>query len=103
MTVDRANLDVVEAEGRSALFDGEPRTVHLSLAAEDRVPPHDHPGRQILFHVLAGEIALDLDEETHDLAAGDVARFDGDRQISPKAVTDARALVVLANGEAATD
>lgn len=42
-------------------------------------------------------MALDLDDETHDLAAGDVLRFDGNCQISPKAVTDAGALVVLAN------
>jgi|AntDeeMinimDraft_6_1070357.scaffolds.fasta_scaffold23182_2 quercetin dioxygenase-like cupin family protein len=97
MTVERANVDVADEDGRAALFEGEPRTVHLSLSAEDRVPAHDHRDREILFHVLDGEIALDLDEETHDLAAGDLLRFDGDSQISPKAVTDARALVVLAN------
>ncbi|MBX0296485.1 cupin domain-containing protein [Haloarcula nitratireducens] len=98
MGVERANVDAAESEGRTALFEGEPRTVHLSLSAEQRVPPHDHPERRILFHVLDGEIALDLDEETYDLSAGDALRFDGDRQISPEAVTDARALVVLAKG-----
>lgn len=81
---------------RSVLFGGEPRTVRLSLSAGERVPAHDHPNRQILFHVLSGEIALDLDDQTYDLAAGDVLRFDGDRGISPEAVTDAEALVVLA-------
>ncbi|MBV0925866.1 cupin domain-containing protein [Halomicroarcula limicola] len=98
MGVERANVDAAESEGRTALFEGEPRTVHLSLSAEQRVPPHDHPERRILFHVLEGEIALDLDGETHDLSAGDVLRFDGERQISPEAVTDARALVVLSKG-----
>jgi len=96
MTVERANVDAADEDGRAALFEGEPRTVHLSLSVDQRVPAHDHPDRQILFHVLDGEIALDLDDETHDLSAGDVLRFDGDRQISPEAVTDARALVVLA-------
>ncbi|MCU4801900.1 cupin domain-containing protein [Halobacteria archaeon HArc-gm2] len=96
MRIERANVDAADEDGRAALFEGEPRTVHLSLSADQRVPAHDHPDRQILFHVLEGEITLDLDDETHDLSAGDVLRFDGDRQISPKAVTDARALVVLA-------
>ncbi|SFR85142.1 Cupin domain-containing protein [Halomicrobium zhouii] len=96
MSIERANVDAADEAGRAALFEGEPRTVHLSLSADQRVPAHDHPDRQILFHVLEGEIALDLDDETHDLSAGDVLRFDGDCQISPKAVSDARALVVLA-------
>jgi quercetin dioxygenase-like cupin family protein len=96
MAPERASVPEAADEGRSALFGGDLRAVHLSLSAGERVPPHEHPGERILLHVLEGEVALDLDDETHDLAAGDVIRFDGDRQISPEAVTDARALVVLA-------
>lgn len=87
----------VEADepGRRSLFEGEPRTVLLSLAADERVPAHSHPDRGVVFQVLSGEIDLSLDDETSTLAAGDIVRFDGDCDISPHARTDARALVVL--------
>ncbi|WP_226011202.1 cupin domain-containing protein [Halomicrobium salinisoli] len=101
MTVERADLSAVAEDGRASLFEGEPRTVYLSLSADERIPEHTHPDREILFHVLEGEIDLDLDGETHSLEAGEIARFSGEREISPSAATDARALVVLANGEEA--
>ena len=74
----------------------EPKTIRLTLAAEERVDPHTHPGRDIVLYVLDGAIDLDLDDETHELAAGDVARFDGEREISPVARELSTALVVLA-------
>lgn len=95
MTVERASVDAIDEGGRAALFEGEPRTVLLSLSADERVPGHTHPERNVVFHVLEGDIDLDLDDETHRLEAGDVVRFGGNREISPRAVTDARALVVL--------
>jgi len=91
----RATVDGDET-GRRSLFDGEPRTVVLSLDAGERVPAHSHPDRVVLFHVLSGAIELALDDETTTLRAGEIGRFDGDCDIAPHARTDARALVVLA-------
>ena len=93
--MERATVDV-DGTGRQSLFDGEPRTVLLSLAADERVPAHSHPVRAVVFHVLSGEIELTLDDETTTLRAGEMSRFDGDCDISPYASKDARALVTLA-------
>lgn len=95
--LERAVIDEVEGSGRTPLFEGGPRTVHLALDAGESIPAHQHPGREILFHVLNGTVDLTVGEESLRLDAGELARFDGDRDISPAAVTDAEALVVLAN------
>ncbi|MFB6142227.1 MAG: cupin domain-containing protein [Halorientalis sp.] len=79
------------------LFPGaEPRTVCLTLAAGEAVPPHTHPDRQVVLSVREGHLAVTLDDETHHLEPGDVVRFDGRREVSPRAVEDSTALVVLA-------
>lgn len=91
----RATADAVES-GRRSLFEGEPRTVALALDADERVPAHSHPDREVLCYVTDGEIELTLDDETTTLRAGEIARFDGDREISLYAPTAARAIVVLA-------
>jgi len=90
------HLPDVEKDGRKPLFEGEPHTVRLALDAGESVPPHQHPDRDIVCHVLQGEIAMTLGEETHHLEAGDLARFDGDQDISPTAESDALALPVPA-------
>lgn len=74
----------------------EPKTVRLTLAAGEAVPPHSHPGRDIILYLLDGTVELQLDDETHDVTAGDVARFRGEREISPRAVEKSTALLVLA-------
>lgn len=78
--------------------DAEPKTVRLALAEGEAIPAHDHPDREIVLYVIEGAIELRLDDEVHELAADDVVRFDGDRQISPRAVADSVALIVLAPG-----
>jgi len=93
--MERATADATDG-GRQSLFEGEPRTVLLSLAADERVPAHSHPERAVVFHVLSGEIELTLDDETTTLQPGELARFDGDCDISPYARTASRALVILA-------
>jgi quercetin dioxygenase-like cupin family protein len=60
------------------------------------VPAHAHPGRQIVFYVVEGEVELTLDGDDHRVTAGDVAQFDGDQDIAPRAVEDSTALIVLA-------
>jgi quercetin dioxygenase-like cupin family protein len=93
----RRHLPDLEAEPHAEVFPGEePKTVRLSLEAGDRVPRHSHPDREIVCYVLEGTVEMTLGESTHALDSGDVVRFDGDQDISPRAVTDARALLVLA-------
>ncbi|WP_117595378.1 DUF2249 domain-containing protein [Haloprofundus halophilus] len=91
------SLDELESTPHANVFPGEePKTVRLRLAAGERVPAHSHPDRQIVVYLVSGRLALDLDEETLGLEPGDVVRFDGDREVSPRAVTDSTALLVLA-------
>jgi quercetin dioxygenase-like cupin family protein len=97
MTVERASVDAADGSDRLSLFENSPRVVRLSLPAGERVPPHTHPDAVILFQVLAGTVELDLGDQTHRAEAGEILRFDGDQEISPRAVSDAEALVILAD------
>jgi quercetin dioxygenase-like cupin family protein len=90
------NLNDVDASPLERVFEGaEPRTSLLRLAAGEHVPEHRHPDRTVLFYVVEGEITLRVGEETASLRAGDLARFDGGRDVSPAAEAESRALVVL--------
>ncbi|MFC7139126.1 cupin domain-containing protein [Halosimplex aquaticum] len=90
------HLPDLEGDGRGVLFEGEPKTVRLALDAGDRVPPHQHPDRDIVCYVVDGELEMTLGDETVDLVSGDAARFSGDQDISPEAREDSVALLVLA-------
>ncbi len=96
MTRIRTLSDLDGAPHANVFPESEPKTIRLRLDAGERVDPHRHPGRDVLFYLLDGEVDLRLDDETHRLAGGDVARFDGEREISPAATEDSTALVVLA-------
>lgn len=90
-------LDELEGRPHANVFPGaEPRTIRLVLPEGDEVPAHTHPDREIVLHLVEGAIELRVGDERHDLTAGDVARFDGDREISPRALEDSTALIVLA-------
>nr|WP_156708395.1 cupin domain-containing protein [Natronomonas sp. CBA1123] len=94
----KRHLSELDSTPQANVFPGtEPKTVRLSLSAGEEIPPHRHPDRHIVLYLLEGRLDLVLDDSTHELDAGDIVRFDGDRQISPKAVTDATALLVLAS------
>ena len=95
---ERVHLPDLDGDGRGVLFEGEPRTVRLALEAGETVPPHEHPGRDIVCSVVEGELTMTLGDDDHSLTAGDVLRFDGDQDISPTAETDVVALLVLATG-----
>ncbi|MFT4923313.1 MAG: quercetin dioxygenase-like cupin family protein [Haloarculaceae archaeon] len=88
------SLSSFDLDGRTPAFE-EPYTVVLGLEAGEGVPEHTHPGKSILFAVQEGQLDLSVGEETHTLAAGDVARFDGEQEISVAATEDSKALVVL--------
>jgi redox-sensitive bicupin YhaK (pirin superfamily) len=91
------NLDALESTPHAEVFeDRAPRTVRLRLEEGDRIPPHRHPESTIVMHVLDGELELSLDDEVYTLEGDDVARFSGEREISPHATQDSEALLVFA-------
>lgn len=92
----RASLPELDDAGRATLFEGEPRTVRLALETGESIPAHQHPGRDVVCHLLSGRMELTLAGETVSLEAGDVVRFDGAQDISPRAETDCEAVLVLA-------
>lgn len=93
----RHALDELEGRPHANVFpDAEPKTIRLTLAAGEEIAPHSHPDRDIVVYLVEGAIELALDDGVHKLSAGDVARLDGDQEISPRAIEDAVALLVLA-------
>jgi quercetin dioxygenase-like cupin family protein len=100
MTTQIRDLDGLDGEPHANPFPNvEPKTVRLVLGAGESVPAHSHPGRDIVLYLIEGELELTLGDDTHQLSAGDVARFDGDQEIAPTALADSTALIVLAAGE----
>lgn len=96
-SLERVALPALESAPHAAPFgQTEPKTVRLSMAAGESVAEHSHPGRTVICYVVDGVLNLSLDGESHQLETGDLARFSGDRDISPTAVEDATALLVLA-------
>ncbi|WP_440769022.1 cupin domain-containing protein [Natronorubrum sp. DTA28] len=93
---ERRRLEALEETPHAHLFDGEPQTVRLALADGERIPAHRHPDREIVLHVLEGQLTMSLGDGEYDVHEGDVVRFDGAQDISPKAQADTTALLVLA-------
>jgi quercetin dioxygenase-like cupin family protein len=90
-------LSELDGEPHARVFpDAEPKTIRLTLAADEEIPRHSHPDREIVLYLVSGAVEVRVDEETDTLAAGDIARFDGDHEISPRAIEDSVALLVLA-------
>ncbi|WP_254523765.1 cupin domain-containing protein [Natrinema caseinilyticum] len=90
-------LDSLEETTHAEVFDGgSPRTVRLRLEADERVPAHRHPDSNVVLLVLSGRLELALGDETYALGPDDVVRFDGDQDISPRAVEPSTALIVFA-------
>lgn len=90
-------LSELEGSPHATVFpNSEPKTVRLTLSAGESVATHSHPGREIVFHLLEGQLELVLDDEKHEMVAGEIARFAGEMDISPMALEDSTALIVLA-------
>lgn len=90
-------LSKLDGEPHVRVFpDVEPKTIRLTLAADEEIPAHRHPDREIVLYLLSGSIELRVGEETDTLAAGDIAQFDGEQEISPRAIEASTALLVLA-------
>lgn len=91
------HLPSLEGTPHANVFpDSEPKTVRLALAAGERVAPHSHPGRAIVLYLIEGALELHLGSATRELEQGDIARFDGDQDVSPVATEASTALIVLA-------
>lgn len=93
---EQATIDALPDATHAEVFEASPRVVCLRLDAGERVPPHTHPDRTVLFHLLDGELELTVGDETTSLRPGTLVRFPGDREVSPHAVADSVALVVFA-------
>jgi quercetin dioxygenase-like cupin family protein len=90
-------LAALEDEPHANVFpESEPKTIRLSLDTGEQIPAHTHPDRDIVLYLVDGAVELQLGDETHDLTAGDIARFEGEQEISQRAVADSTALIVLA-------
>ncbi|MFB6283321.1 MAG: cupin domain-containing protein [Halobacteria archaeon] len=79
------NLGEIATGPTEKLFQN-PTTVGLNLERDDEIPPHSHPGTEIVLHLCEGEIELGLDDERLTLKGGDVTKFDGGKEISLKAL-----------------
>jgi quercetin dioxygenase-like cupin family protein len=91
-------LDELDGQPHANVFpDAEPKTIRLTLDEGEGVAPHSHPDREIIFYLIEGTVELQLGDQTHELTAGDVAHFDGDQEIAPRAVEKTIALIVLAS------
>lgn len=90
-------LSELDGDPHAHVFpDAEPKTIRLTLTADEEIARHSHPDREIVLYLVSGAIELRVGDETNTLSAGDIARFDGDTQISPRALEDSVALLVLA-------
>jgi quercetin dioxygenase-like cupin family protein len=95
------NLGELDSTPHADVFDRRrPRTVRLSLDEGERVPPHAHPGFDVVLHLLTGRLKLELDGDAYDLEPGDLVQFSGEREVSPRAIERSTAVVVFAPADA---
>ncbi|WP_181691286.1 cupin domain-containing protein [Natronomonas sp. LN261] len=91
-------LDELDGQPHANVFpDTEPKTIRLTLEEGGEIAPHAHPDREIVFYLVEGTVELQLGDRTHELIAGDIAHFDGDQEIAPRAVEETTAVIVLAS------
>mgnify|MGYP001083277524 CR=1 FL=1 len=64
-------------------------------AAGQGVPAHSHPGTRVVLYVVEGRLEVALDGTAYEAGAGTVMRFSGDRNVAPRAIEDAVALLVF--------
>lgn len=91
------NLSDLEPGVHADVFErDQPRTVRLELDADRRVPPHTHPGTNVVLYLVSGRLELTLDDEEHELEPDDIVQFSGDQEVSPYAVEPSIAIIVFA-------
>jgi len=58
------------------------QVLHLTLAPEQSLPRHTHPGRHVLVQGLKGSVTVELDGEASELDAGQLLHFSGETSVS---------------------
>jgi quercetin dioxygenase-like cupin family protein len=97
---EHTDLKDLEATAHAEVFETrKPRTVRLLLEAEESVPPHTHPGTDVVFLCLSGQIELSVDDEVFHVNSEEAVRFRGEQEVSPKAIEDSTAIIVIAPAE----
>lgn len=97
---EHVRLDELDGAPHAVVFEHDaPRTIRLTLEADQQLPAHRHPDTDIVCHLVEGELDLALDGESHRLATGDLLRFSGDHEIAPTAIEDSVAVLVFAPQE----
>lgn len=91
-----ALADLTETPHAEVFENRDPRTVRLQLGEGESVLPHTHPETHVVLHLLSGRPERSLDGETHEVVAGELVQFSGDREVSPRAVEPATAVLVFA-------
>ena len=95
------SIDQLEGSPHANVFPSEePKTIRLTLSEGEQVHPHKHSDREIVCYIISGELELRLGENTYAVEAGDIVHFDGAQDISPSAITDSTAILVLARKSA---
>lgn len=70
--------------------------VHVSLPQGKSIPAHDHPGVEVYFTLVKGEVKTTLDgAEEHILKPGSVLTFPGEATISIEALAESEFFVYL--------
>ncbi|MFB6254777.1 MAG: cupin domain-containing protein, partial [Halobacteriaceae archaeon] len=97
---ERTVLESLSEKPHAEIFDQrQPRVVKLTLDADERVPAHQHPAKNIVLYLLSGTLELRLGDNNHELQSGEAIRFDGNQDIEPQAIDSCVALLVLAEKE----
>jgi len=76
------------------------QVLHLPLAPGQGVPPHRHPGCEVLLQGLTGVTTVQLEEDTLTLLPQQLLSFLGDLEVSPRNDSDAPSalLITLVSG-----
>jgi len=61
-------------------------------------PFHDHPDTDDFFLVIAGEVEIDIDNETHVLGPGELCVVPRGRRHRPRAAKEAQVLLIEPKG-----
>lgn len=79
-------------------FKGEDvKIVHIALKKDEKIPAHNHKGKDIFFTTVKGKIELYLGEEneTHIAECGNIIYFNGEENISATSLEDSEAFIYL--------
>lgn len=78
----------------------EVSVVHHSIHEKGVIPSHNHPGEQVFFTVVKGELEVFLDEVQKFYAVpGSVLTFDGSHRLSATAIKESEIFVFLVKKE----